>query len=234
MKYPFHMFSMEQLLYLFLVFIAIVLIVRRYGTWDASQQGKFQKMMAIYFLVEEGMYTLWLLLNCHNHVWLQILPLELCSLCVYVNAAAVFTKKKTLRFFGAVVGLVAGGVALLYPANIAGLYPSISYRVINFYMLHGSFILFALIQLRDRDLLQYAYLKKNTMIIACMISVAFVVNLMLKTQYMFVGVPPKISFIASLYQLTGIVFFLPVVLVIVCSLQFPIVFLLRRMYQIKT
>ena len=47
--------------------------------------------MALYFLIEEVIYTLWLLLNCHEQVWIQILPLELCSCCVYMNAACVLS-----------------------------------------------------------------------------------------------------------------------------------------------
>lgn len=233
MALPFQAFTLMHVCFLLGIGIVIYRLYRYYCKLSAHAQRKFQVGMAIYFLTEEAIYTLWLLMNCHDQVWVQILPLELCSLCVYMNAACVFTQKDTLRFFSGVVGLVAGGVAILYPANISGLYPVLSYRTLNFYILHGAFILFSLLQLQDKTLLEYRYIKKNYLIICCMFSIAFVVNLMLHTQYMFVGVPPKIGLIASLYQVTGIVFFLPAILIALFVIQLIVVFLLRKMYWNK-
>jgi len=230
MAAPFQTFSIAHLCFLCLMGIIIYALYHRYTTLNTSNKRKFQIYMALYFLIEEAIYTLWLLLNCHEQVWIQILPLELCSCCVYMNAACVFTQKNSLRFFSGVVGLVAGGLAMIYPANIAGLYPIVSYRTINFYILHGAFLLFSLIQLSDTTLLQYRYMKKNYLIICCMFSIAFIVNLMLDTQYMFVGVPPKIALVASLYQLTGIFLFLPAVLAALFVIQCIVVYLLRKVY----
>ena len=63
-----------------------------------------------------------------------------------------------------------------------------------------------------------------------MFSIAFIVNLMLDTQYMFVGVPPKIALVASLYQLTGIFLFMPAVLAALFVIQCIVVYLLRKVY----
>ena len=231
MKLPFFAFSIYHILFLGMAITLIICLYRHYGTLNETGQRKFQVGMAIYFLIEEAIYTLWLLLVCHEDVWLQILPLELCSVCAYMNALTVYVRKDHLRFFSGVVGLIAGSVAMIYPANISGLYPVMSYRTINFYMLHASFILFSLIQLRDKSLLSYRYVKHNYVLLACMFSVAFTVNVMYHTQYMFVGVPPQISFIASLYQLTGILFFLPVILLILFVLQYIVVFILRWLFK---
>lgn len=228
MQLPFEAFSLIHIGFLAISFLIIMKMYRYYNGLNVIAQRRFQIKMAIYFLVEEAIYTSWLLWKCHDHVLLEILPLELCSLCVYMNALSVFTQKDTLRFFSAVVGLIAGGVAMIYPANISGLYPVLSYRTINFYMLHGAFILFSLIQLKDEALLSYQHMKKNFVILSCMFTTAFIVNVMYHTQYMFVGIPPKISFIASVYQMTGIVFFLPVVLLVLSILQVVVVFLLKK------
>lgn len=230
MSLPFQAFSLFHILFVLLAFLVIYRMYAYYDSLNEQKQRSFQVKMAIYFLVEEAIYTTWLLLFCHDRVWLQVLPLELCSLCVYMNALSVYTQKTTLRFFSGVVGIVAGGVAMLYPANISGLYPVFSYRTINFYILHGAFILFSLIQLKDKSLLNYRYMKMNFVILACMFTIAFTVNVMFHTQYMFVGVPPQISFIASLYSITGIVFFLPVVLIVLSILQVLVVYLLRKVF----
>lgn len=226
-------FSILHLLYVALAGVLIFILFRLYKRMEVRKQIRFQRGMAYYFLLEEAIYTIWLLCNCHEQVWIQILPLELCSLCVYINASSVFLQKDWLRFFSGVVGMVAGAVAMIYPANIAGLYPVISYRVINFYMLHGAFILFSLLQLSDRKLLAYHHLKKNTLLLCGMFTFAFFVNLKLKTQYMFVGVPPKIGFIAALYKLTGLIFFLPSVLLILCLLQVAVLYVLRKLFPVE-
>ncbi|WP_416325024.1 hypothetical protein [[Eubacterium] hominis] len=229
MSLPFVAFSWIHIVFLLISIGIILSLYRLYSSLSQAKQRKFEIGMAIYFLVEEALYTAWLLWKCHDQVLLEILPLELCSLCVYMNALSVFTRKETLRFFSAVVGLVAGGVAMIYPANISGLYPVFSYRTINFYMLHGAFLLFSFIQLKEEALLSYHHMKKNFMILACMFTIAFTVNVMYHTQYMFVGIPPKITFVASLYQMTGIVFFLPTVLLILSILQVIVVYGLKKM-----
>ena len=155
MAVPFTAFSLYHMLFLALAILLITTLFSYYRRLDAGKQRRMQVIMAIYFLVEELLYTTWLFLFCHEQVWHQILPLELCSLCVYMNALTVYLKKDTLRFFSGVVGLCAGLIAMVYPANISELYPVLSYRTINFYILHASFVLFALIQLQDRTLLQY-------------------------------------------------------------------------------
>lgn len=232
MAAPFTAFSLYHMLFLAIAGIMIAALFSFYRHQGAVKQRRMQMIMAVYFLVEELVYTTWLFLFCHDNVWHQILPLELCSLCVYMNALTVYLKKDTLRFFSGVVGLCAGLIAMLYPANISELYPVLSYRTINFYILHASFVLFALIQLQDRTLLQYHYMKKNFLIICGMFTTAFVINLNLHTQYMFVGVPPKISFIASLYHVTGVMMFLPAVLMALFLIQCIVVFLLRKAYHV--
>lgn len=233
LRYPFLAFSNVHLWFLVIIGVAIWLIYRYYKTLQPHQKKRFQRGLALYFLIEEVIYTGWLLLHCHNQLWIQILPLELCSICVYINACSVFFKKEYFRFFSAVVGLVAGAVAMLYPANISAIYPIVSYRVINFYILHGAFVLFAFMQLQDRSLLSYKHIKKNTIMICCMFTIAFFVNLFLNSQYMFVGIPPKIEFIAYVFRFCGIVFFLPMVLIVVTLLQFVVLFFLRICYRVK-
>ena len=140
MAVPFTAFSLYHMLFLALAILLITALFSYYRRLDAGKQRRMQVIMAIYFLVEELLYTTWLFLFCHEQVWHQILPLELCSLCVYMNALTVYLKKDTLRFFSGVVGLCAGLIAMVYPANISELYPVLSYRTINFYILHASFV----------------------------------------------------------------------------------------------
>lgn len=231
MRYPFQSFHFMHILLLVISALVIYWCYQHYCKFDEFRQKRFIKGFGLYFLMEELIYTWWLLLVCKDQVWVQILPLELCSLCAYMNAWSAFTRRKQLCFFSAVVGLVAGLIAILYPANIDGLYPVFSYRVLNFYMLHGSFILFSFIQLKDHSLLSKHYLKKNIIIVGGMYTFAFVMNRILYTQYMFVGDPPNIYIVKQLYHITGI-FFLPVLIFILACIQIVVVWILRKIYSI--
>ena len=75
MAAPFQTFSIAHLCFLCLMGIIIYALYHRYTTLNTSNKRKFQIYMALYFLIEEVIYTLWLLLNCHEQVWIQILSL---------------------------------------------------------------------------------------------------------------------------------------------------------------
>lgn len=230
-KFPFQMFHWVHILFLSFLFVLIWFLLKRYRNLDEWRQRKFQIHMAIYFFLEEVVYSLWLLWRCHEDVWLEIMPLQLCSLCVYVAIAAVYFDRKELRFFSGVVGTLAGLVAIVYPANISQLYPVFSYRTINFFILHGAFILFGCIQLQDRTLLQYHNIKRCTYLLSSMVITAFLANLTWHTDYMFIGVPPTIGFIHTLFKATGMLFFIPVVILILIGIQYIAVFLFRKMFH---
>lgn len=228
-SFPFQTFHWMHFLALSIIFLLIWILLRRYRSYDKAQKRKFQIYMAVYFFIEEALYTLWLLWRCHEKVWLEIMPLQLCSLCVYVAIAAVYFDRKELRFFSGIVGTLAGLVAIVYPANISLLYPAFSYRTINFFMLHGAFVLFGCIQLQDHSLLQYGNIKRCTCLLGVMVAVAFSANLTWHTDYMFIGVPPTIGFIRMLYQATGLFLFLPVIILLLVLLQYIAVFVFRRL-----
>lgn len=229
---PFIAFHFVHFIFMLIIFIVILLLYRWYNKQEKQLQRRFQIGMGIYFMVEELIYTIWLILTCRHSVIMQIIPLELCSLCAYINVGSVFTNNHQLRFFSVVTGMFAGMIALVYPANISGLYPMLSYRVINFYMLHGSFILFSIIMLQDTRLLQRHYLKRHLAFVGILFSFAFIVNTIYHTQYMFVGTPPTISIVHRIYQFTNILF-LPTVIVIICLIQCFVYALLCRVYRLK-
>lgn len=225
---PFQTFHWIHVIMLVLIFVSIRFLLNKYRRLDEMGQRKFQIGMAIYFFLEEVLYSLWLLWRCHEDVWLEIMPLQLCSLCVYVAIAAVYFERRELRFFSAIVGTLAGFVAIVYPANISQLYPVFSYRTINFFILHGAFILFGWIQLEDTSLLRYENIKRCTCLLSIMFATAFLANLAWHTDYMFIGAPPTIGFIHMLYMATGKLFFLPMVIILLILIQYMTVFLFRK------
>lgn len=229
MKYPFQTFRGSHFMFLLLLVLLIAGSLKWYRRLSQEQQNHFQTYMAVYFLVEELLYSIWLLLNCHDHVWQELLPLQLCSFCVYIAVASVYFKKSELRFFSGIIGTLAGLSALIYPANISHLYPIFSYRTINFFLLHGAFVLFGLIQLEEQSLLQYRNVKRCSCILGGLVIVDFLVNLKFHTNYMFLGVPSTIAFIDWVYSFTGILF-LPVVMISLSLIQCVAVFFFKQVY----
>lgn len=230
---PFVVFSISHLIALVISGCVIWYLFHTYKKSSDQKKEIFLKGIACFFILEEIIYAIWLLINCHDQILLQILPLELCSVVVYVNIISIFIKKDCFRFFSAVIGLFAGSIAMLYPVNISEIYPVISYRVINFYLMHGAFVLYALILLRDRSLLAYKHLKKNTLFLCILFTIAFVVNYYMHSQYMFIGAPPKFAFALIVFRHTGFVLFLPSILIIVSLLQTLFLCILRRVYGVS-
>lgn len=124
--------------------------------------------------------------------------------------------------------MIGGVIAIAYPANVIDIYPIISYRLVNFYMLHGAFILFALMILYEKDLMSIPRLKKNILIVTCMFVSVFFFNLIFHTQYMFVGTPPTIPIIHMVYEICGKLMFLPVVIILVSLIQSLVYFMIRK------
>lgn len=232
-RFPLVSFHITHIMMLVLSILYIIFMLRYYD--KKTKQGKkdFQKKLGIYFFVEEMIYMSWVLINCKQNAIMEIVPLQLCTICVYMNILSLYLKKDTLRFFSGVVGTLAGLTAIVYPANISGLYSFLSYRSINFFILHATFIIFGILQLRDTNLLHYRYLKGNMLILTVLVFCAFTFNSIFHTDYMFLGSPPQIGFIKELYNIVGVVLFLPVVLLILYSIQYGALFCIRKIYNVK-
>lgn len=230
--FPMQAFQVFHFVILGIIGFGIYCILSYYNTLHVDRKRRFQVGMGIYFFVEEMLYTCWLLWRCKVNVLQEILPLQLCSLCAIMAVLCVIFKRKEMRFFCGVIGSFAGFVAIVYPANISGLYSVLSYRTLNFFILHGAFILFGIIQLKEKDIALYKNMKTCTIILAIMSCCIFFVNITLHTDYMFIGVPSSIGFINHIYQFTGMLGFLPVVVLVFILIQ-CLVLLLYRFYVHK-
>ncbi|MFR6360968.1 hypothetical protein [Amedibacterium intestinale] len=232
LQMPFQAFGIYHVLFLILSLICIFLLYKHYIDESIEKKNIFLKRLGYYLLVEEIFYTLWLLWKCHDQLLVQIIPLELCSITVYINVLGIFTRKDYFRYFSCVVGLFAGGIAMLYPANIDGLYSAFSYRTINFYMLHASFVLLSLIYVKECKFTLKAMLR-NIIGVCCLFTFAYFVNKIYGTQYMFVGSPPTIGIVRIIYDTTGPLFLLCVygAMVLLHILELP--FLLKLQKRMK-
>lgn len=213
-QHPFRVFGIGHFAYIFATIGIILLLFRKYKQCDEYGKVKWLRGMAYYFFIQEMFFYAWTYFSCRENPIFEVLQLELCTVCLFMNFSTLFHENKQVRFFGTVIGLIGGPIAIVYPANVAEIYPVFCYRLINFFMTHGAYILFSLMLLNDGELLQKKRLIRNKGIFACMLTFVYFFDLKFHTQYMFVGTPPDIPMIRMVYDFVGKILFLPVAIVI--------------------
>lgn len=220
LTHPFGTFTLAHFIYLTITVLLICLILKHYKRCDIKNKITWQRAVAIFFLFEESFYYLWILFQCQENVFFEVLSLELCSICSILNITTLFHQNKQVRFFCACMGIIGGPIAMIYPATIANIYPVISYRTLNFFLSHGAYIVFSLMILEDKNLLNRKRLLNNMLICACILTFVYFFDLKFNTQYMFVGTPPEIPFIRLAYDIVGQTVFLPLAIFCFSALQF--------------
>lgn len=232
MHHPFLLFRPAHILFL----VGSIVSAVACSIWYAKQKEERKRHIlhgfGFYFLIEELIFIAWVCGSSKDSPLLEVLPLQLCSLCVYMNVFSAFFQWDYTCAFSAVVGLFAGAIALVYPATVLNLYPVFSYRVINFFCLHAAFIAFSLIQFQTRKYQSYSYMISNTILMMLLLGAAVFVNMHLNTDYLFVGNPPKVPLIAMLWNTLGPILFFgvgaPLVLI---GLQVLVLILIRKIYR---
>lgn len=234
LAHPFGTFKIEHLIYLSITILLIFFIMKYYKRCNVKNKISWQRGIATFFIIEETFYYSWVFFQCQENVLFEVLSLELCSICSIVNISTLFHQNKQVRFFSACMGIIGGPIAMIYPATIAGIYPILSYRTINFFLAHGAYIIFSFMLLDDQDLLKIKRLFKNMMICAGILIFVYFFDLKFNTQYMFVGTPPQIPMIRFVYEVVGQFVFLPVAILAFSALQaiayFVIKFIQRKIY----
>lgn len=230
MKHPFRVFHFSHLVYVALTVAAIVLLLRAYKNQDEPGRRKWEKVLAAFIFFQEIFYYAWIYVGCQTNVLFEVLHLELCTFCVFLDASILLTRNKQVRFFGAVMGIFGAPIAIAYPVTVADIYPAFSYRIIGFYLAHGALVLFSLMMLCDRELLTKRRLMKNIGITGAMLAAVYCFNLKFGTQYMFVGTPPEIGIIRMVYDLVGSTAFLPTAIVIFSGYE-GLIYLLSKKLQ---
>lgn len=226
---PFHVLGLSHFGFLLMTAGAILLIFQNYKNCDDAGKRKWEHILGWYLFIQEMFFYVWTW--CGSRDFWDVLQLELCTFCLFVDFSTIFHKNKQVRFFGALMGFIGAPIALIYPATVADIYPAFSYRLITFYMSHGTYILFAFMLLHDKELLTKERLKKNMVIMTCTIIAIYFFNLAFGTQYMFIGTPPEIPIIRMVYDVVGQIAFLPVAIIVFTAYQMLAYFVVKKIQQ---
>lgn len=230
--HPFRVFGLSHAIYIALTILTVLLLFRIYRKADPAGKRRWQRGIAVYLFVQEMFFYAWTFFSCRENAVFETLQLELCTFCLFANFSTLFHENKQVRFFGAVIGMIGGPIAAIYPATVADIYPAFSYRLINFFMTHGAYILFSLMLLSDEELLTEKRLAVNTGILTLLLTCVYFFDRHFGTQYMFVGTPPQIGFIRRVYDLAGPVLFLPIAILALDLLQGLVYGLVKKLQKI--
>ncbi|MEF9962505.1 MAG: YwaF family protein [Erysipelotrichaceae bacterium] len=232
-QHPINIFSNYHLMILAFGFLCVFLLYSRYHKLSIKTQRIFLVVIGFYFIIDEFIYNIWVLSVCKVDPILQILPLHLCTICAYIGALCVYYKKEWLQFFCAIMCSIAGLIAVIYPANIANIYPIFHYRTINFFLLHFSFILFGLIQIRNTAIIKYKHIKPSMALLVVITTLAFIANLNFGTDYMFVQTNSKIAIIKAIHNVVGDYLLLPTAFLIFALILFLSVFMIHQVEKLS-
>lgn len=227
---PFQIFSLFHFGCLLLTAGTILFLFSKYKECDEQTRMKWQHRTGWFLFSLEMLLYMWIWFNCGE--FLEVLHLELCTVCLFLDFSTNFHKSKQVRFFGAVIGFLGAPIALIYPATIADIYPQAAYIVLTFFLTHGTYILFALMFLDDPELLTQKRLINNLIIVACLLTAVYFFDKRFGTQYMFVGTPPQIPIIRMVYDFVGPVLFLPIAIIILDTYQCLIYCAVKKIQKI--
>ncbi len=228
---PFIMFSITHLLFLILILCCIFLGLKISKDYDEEKIKKFEKIVSLFLICCEFIYYIWNIFKCPYPIFTEILPLHLCSICIWTSFLAFWLDNEKLRHFIAVNNMLGALIALCYPATIASINQAFSYRVIYFFISHGTITFMGVMQLRQLKSLSFQDLKFNIPMLAFLTMIAMGVNYLLHSNYLFVGFPSSIPIIQIIYDFVGILFYLPVAILIFSILEILMLFILKNILQ---
>lgn len=214
----FRAFSIQHIFYLLIVVLYIIVMVRSLKNAAPEAVHRREKLIISLFVLGEWFYYGWNILTSPNPPYMEIIPLHLCSICVYVLAVAIFLDNEKLRRFMAVINTLGACIAMIYPATVDAMFPTISYRVTYFFLSHGTILFLGIMQIRRFGYLNLGDMRFNALLLTIFATLAFGVNLWLHTDYLFLGTPPTLGIARAVYDLVGIRLFLPVSIVILMVL----------------
>lgn len=212
-------FSIQHIFFLLLVALYVLVMVRSLKNCTAEGVHRREKLIITLFVLGEWFYYGWNILTSPNPPYMEIIPLHLCSICVYVSAVAIFLDNEKLRRFMAVVNTLGACIALVYPATVDAMFPVISYRVTYFFLAHGTILLLGILQIQRFGCLNILDMKFNAPLIAVFAALAFFTNLRLHTDYLFLGAPPTLGIVRAVYDVVGVRLLLPVAIVSLVTLM---------------
>ena len=178
-------FSILHITWVIATILIMALIIYLYRRQNEANRYRIQVAAAV--LMALGYAGRWIWLASIGHYTIvESLPLQLCSISVFVELAAVITGNTILKEFTYSCGLPGAVSSLIIPGM--GPYPFFSYFYLQFAVAHATLILIPLLWiLVDGYRPNIRNLPKSVGLFSFFVAIAFFVNLQIGSNYMFLN-----------------------------------------------
>lgn len=224
---PCGMFSMQHFILLTITTFCIVIALKYTKDMEKGDVKKSIQKVTIFLWILEIIKIIFNIVNYGVTAVNKYVPLYFCSLILYAGIFSGFCKgliKKIGDVFLSTGGIIAGLIFLISPLTSLTAYPAIHFISLHSFILHGLMVYIGILML----ITKYVTIEKSdiiyyfTLIIAISI-IAYVVNLICDSNLMFISRNYPGTFIEIIYNATGKLF--PIVMVLVqATLPFYIVY----------
>ena len=195
---PFTLFDSAHLAALAVIFLVNILVIVLRKRFSPRGKNIFRITLAIVLVVNETAWHLW---NVFTGQWTiqTMLPLHLCSVLVWTNAAMLFTRNYFLYQFAYLLGIAAAIQALLTPD--AGIYGFPHFRAFQTFISHGSIVLSGIYMTFVEGYRPTWKSVRQVLVWGNVyLAVIFVLNQLIGSNYLFVAHKPET---ASLMDMLG-------------------------------
>lgn len=209
--YPaYRLFSRAHFLLLFITSAMVALALWRGRHMDKKDVLHTIRSCTIFLWLAETIKIVYNLLTGHADAPQHYVPLYYCSLILYCGGFAGFGKgvlKHVGDVFIAVGGIIGGGLYLLSPNTSAGMYPAFHFITMHSFIHHGIMVYLGILLLRTG----YIHLKRSDLryyaaVICVTAFIAFIANIILDSNLMFVSKNFPGTPIAILYAISPSLF----------------------------
>lgn len=182
-------FGPVHLAWVSVVLLIITLTIFVYRKQTARNRRRIQVVAAYLLVIGYLVRWIWAALIGQYSI-VEMLPMHLCTISVMVEFAAVLTGRVILKEFAYCTSLPGAISSLITPGM--GLYPLMSYYYLQFAMAHMILILLPLLWvLVDGYRPDIRRFPQCAALLFLFAGVAFLVNQLLGSNYMFLRYPPK-------------------------------------------
>jgi len=182
-------FGVVHFAWVAMVLLTIFLTLQLYRGQIAANRRRIQVGAAYLLVIGYIVRWTWAAIIGHYSI-VEMLPLHLCTISVIVEFAAVLSDRVILKEFAYCCSLPGAISSLITPGM--GLYPLLSYYYLQFAMAHMILILLPLIWVFvdgfRPDIKRFPHCAGLLLVFA---GIAFAVNQMIGSNYMFLSYAPK-------------------------------------------
>lgn len=214
---PCGMFSIEHFVLLAITTFCIVIALKYTKEMKKENVRKIIQKATIFLWLLEIIKIIFNIINYGFTAVNKYVPLYFCSLILYAGIFSGFCKgilKKVGDVFLSTGGIVGGIIFLISPLTSLTSYPAIHFISLHSFVLHGMMAYIGILMIITKYIkIEKTDIKYYFALIVGISIIAYIVNLICDSNLMFISQNYPGTFIEIIYNLTGRLF--PIVMVLV-------------------